>query len=258
MIKGLYTAAAGMMVQMGRQDVIANNIANVNTGGFKKDVAIVQAFPAMLISRMENNDQQHAGQINKDSPVPLGSLSTGACIANITTDYAVGSTKVTDRKTDLAIGNPNGFFVVQTPEGDRFTRNGSFVISADGFLVNQQDYPVLDDLDQMIPVDGEFAIDRQGMITMNGETQGRIKIVQFEDPQALQKEEDLYNNLDQVADPLEDPGILQGYQELSNVNAVKEMVQLINTVRAYETCQKVVQAEDESLDIAINQVGAVV
>jgi flagellar basal-body rod protein FlgF len=254
LIKGLYTAASGMMLQMARQDVLANNIANVDTAGFKRDDTMCQAFPEMLISRL--------GEVNQDNgqplqPVLLGKLGTGAVVDSITTDFTRGSLKETDNSTDLALGG-DGFFTVQTPQGQRFTRDGEFKINDQKILTTSEGYPVLDRNNQPIVITGEdFKVDEQGNVTINGNITAALKIVNFADLKTLQKTGD--NLITSSAQPTiaVNPQVKQGYIEESNVNAVKEMVDLISVVRSYESLQKMVQAEDETLSTAIDDVASV-
>lgn len=254
MIKGIYTAASGMMLQMARQDVIANNIANVNTAGFKKDNTVCRAFPEMLISRL-GEVTNTGGSRQSIQPVVIGGLGTGAVVDQIITDYSQGNTKKTDNPLDLAL-NGEGYFVVQTPQGERFTRDGCFKINDQGLLTTNQGYAVMDQNNEPITIDGEFSVDENGNITINDENRATLKIVNFADPQLLQKEGD--NLRGQAAyTPAVNPQVVQGYIEESNVNAVKEMVDLITVTRAYESLQKLVQAEDETLSTAIDEVASV-
>lgn len=252
MIKGLYTAASGMMLQMKRQDVIANNIANVNTTGFKKDTVLCKSFPDMLISRLGDSGTDRRSDISAE----VGRLGTGAVLADISTDYSVGNMQSSGNNTDFAISG-EGYFVLDTPEGERFSRNGLFSINSEGILVNKQGYPVLDTDGESIYLDNDFTVDKDGNIAINNEFICRIKIVDFADKKLLQKEGDFLNSMGQSYNIAAEPGIMQGYKELSNVNAITEMVEMINVVRAYESCQKVVQAEDESIQTAIEKVGSV-
>ncbi|MDD4801783.1 MAG: flagellar basal-body rod protein FlgF [Syntrophomonas sp.] len=257
MIKGLYTAGSGMMLQMARQDVVANNLANVNTSGYKKDGTVCQAFPEMLISRLCDTKLNALGEETILPPVIIGSLSTGSIVTDIVTDHSHGSVKLTENYTDLAISS-DGYFVIETPEGERFTRNGTFIINDAGILVNDQGYPVMDDTDSPIELAGEFSVDKDGNILVDNQVLARLKIVNFADIRFLQKQGDSYMDpRGQVYTEAVNPGVLQGYLESSNVNAIQEMVTLINVVRAYEACQKVVQAEDETMGVAIDSVGSV-
>jgi len=246
-----------MMLQMARQDVVANNLANVNTGGYKRDTTICQAFPEMLISRLGDTEENDKKQTEVLPPVEIGRISTGALVKDIVTDHRNGVVKNTDNPMDLAISN-EGYFVINTPEGERFTRNGAFKINNTGTLVNDQGYEVMDTDNNPISLTGEFTVDKTGNILVDNEAVAQLKIVNFEDKRFLQKQGD--NNMDsrgQTYTVVENPGVVQGYQELSNANAVQEMVTLISVVRAYESCQKVVQAEDETMQMAIEQVGAI-
>jgi flagellar basal-body rod protein FlgF len=255
LIKGLYTAASGMMLQLARQDVVANNIANVNTAGFKKDTTTCRAFPDMLISRLGEVTSNPDATRSSLPPVVIGGLGTGAVVDRIITDFSQGNTKKTDNPLDLAL-NGEGYFVVQTPQGERFTRDGSFKLNEEGLLTTNQGYPVLDQDDNQIWADSDFTVNSQGDILVDGEVIARLKIVTFIDPQMLQKEGDNLRSQGQY-EWAANPQVMQGYLEESNVNAVKEMINLITVTRAYESLQKVVQAEDETIAAAIDQAGSV-
>lgn len=255
MIKGLYTAASGMMLQMARQDVVANNIANVNTAGFKKDTALCRSFPDMLMSRLGEVKVDAGGREEPMQPVVIGGLGTGAMVDRIAADYSQGNIKNTDNPFDLAL-NGDGYFAVETPRGECFTRDGCFKLNDQGVLITNQGYAVLDQDDNPITIEGEFSVDSNGNLISGDELIATLKIVNFEDPQALEKVGD--NMRTNAAYTLaQSPRVVQGYMEQSNVNAVKEMVNLITVVRAYESLQKVVQAEDQTLSTAIDQVGNV-
>lgn len=281
MIKGLYTAGSGMMVQMAKQDVVANNIANVNTSGYKKDNVLCQSFPSMLISRLAEGKYNALGQEEILPPVVIGPLGTGAVVKDIVTNYSPGALKYTGNPMDLAISNEgyylNGsivetanqqisesYFVVQTPQGERFTRDGSFKISQDGTLVTNQGAMVMGTDDQAINILNEegqsaenFTLDKNGSVLVNNNEIAKLKIVKFADKLGLEKEGAWMRMKDGAYTVVDNPGVMQGYLEMSNTNAVQEMVTLISVVRAYESCQKVVQAEDELMSVAIDQVGSV-
>jgi len=266
LIKGLYTASAGMMMQMARQDAIANNLANVNTGGYKRQNAISKEFPQMLISRLGEAKYNRQAVLEPVMPKVIGNVGTGACIDAIFTDYSEGRLHLTEQPTDIALAdngvtgdtafNPS-FFVVNTPAGNRYTRNGEFKLSNEGYLSTNQGYRVLDTDNQPIQIEGEFTVDKQGRIAVNNEEIAQLQVVTFPNPNLMQRIGDnLYNSTEQAA-PVENPQILQGYVEESNVNAVQEMVTMISCTRAYESLQKMVQAEDELNEVAINQVASV-
>jgi flagellar basal-body rod protein FlgF len=255
LIRGLYTGCSGMMAQLARQDVIANNLANVSTPGFKKDVTAVQAFPQMRIRRI--GDIPTRGMAHPPGPPLVGTLGTGAAIAEIATDYSTGNLQKTENSLDLALRS-DGYFVVETPEGERYTRNGAFKLNDEGLLTTDQGYPVLGSAGPIqLDGEGELAVDLQGNVMLGTELVDTLRIVRFEDPRSLVKIGDnLFESGGQEDEDVLNPSVMQGFLETSNVNAVREMVELITVVRAYEANQKIVQAEDQMLDAAVNRVGS--
>ncbi len=255
MIKGWYTAASGMMVQMSRQDVIANNIANASTSGYKKQVSLSRAFPDMLLSRLETTADPSSKPIQA-----IGRLGTGVCLENIVTDLSVGNLDKTDIPTDLSLAQTGSYFVVETEQGERYTRNGAFKVNSEGSLTDNQGNPVLDKDNKHINISGEFSIDRKGVINFaDGTAAVTLKVLNFTDSDKLERIGDsLYSNEKGLAVSAvpSSPDILQGYLEHSNVNAIQEMVDLLSVVRSYESLQKVVQAEDETTGVAIDKVGS--
>ena len=237
---------------MTRQDVLANNLANVNTAGFKKDTVISQDFPSLLIKRLGETTKHNS--LLPAKPLEIGSLGTGSAVRQIVTDHSTGAYKVTENPFDLALG-PDCYFSIETTEGIRYSRNGAFSTSVDGRLVNANGQPVLGAYGD-IYLEGPFVVDSQGNVVQNGETVDTLNIVRFPDQSALTKiGDDLFAADEQQAQTPVNPQVIQGHLESSNVNAVKEMVDLITVVRAYEVMQKVVQAEDQTLDKLINQAG---
>ncbi len=247
MNKGLYTAASAMNVNMKKMDTTSNNLANVNTTGFKKTGSVQNSFSEMLISRIDNNGKQE-----------MGSLGGGVKIEENYTDHSAGELNHTDNKLDLAIKG-KGFFTLQTPEGVRYTRNGSFSLNDQNQIVNKQGHFLLNQNGEPIQtVPGrELSIDKNGQINLGKLEGDKINIVDFEDYRNLTK---IGDNLYQTADGIEgnqteDSQVLQGYLEGSNVNIVQEMANMIETTRAYETNQKVIKTIDNTLDKAVNDVG---
>jgi len=247
MIKGLYTAASAMRTNRRRMDITSNNLANVNTDGFKKTNSVQRTFSEMLISRIDQNGQSR-----------IGSLGSGVEIAENYTDYSGGRIEHTENKLDIALKG-DGFFTLQTPQGIRYSRNGSFSLNDQNQIINKQGHLLLNENGNPIQtVPGrEISIDKSGQIYY-GELEGeRINVVDFADYRNLSKVGD---NLYQTADGIEgaqtdDVKVMQGYLESSNVNIVQEMAGMIQTTRAYETNQKVIQTIDNSLDKAVNDVG---
>lgn len=248
MIKGLYTAASSMNVLEKKTNIRSNNLANVNTNGFKKSEGVTESFPEMLLSRIE------AGKADQE----IGSLSTGAHMEQSFKDMSQGTFQRTDNSLDFAVEG-EGFFVVETEAGERYTRDGNFTLNADSELVTQSGNPVLDsegERIQLIP-DQDFRVSGDGQITFNNGLQGaQIDLVNFEDEAELVQEGDNLYTAQEGAEAQEsEAAVAQGYLESSNVQIVEEMAKMIKTTRHYESNQKVISGIDETLNKVINEVG---
>lgn len=283
MLRGLYTSASGMMAQQWRLDAISNNLANVDTTGYKEDRSIHKAFPQLLLRRMNTNltmippSQEYPilGSVDK-APV-VGKLGTGVELNELFTIFEQGSLKETTNPFDVALEG-EGFFVVQTPLGERLTRNGSFHLGPEGLLVTKEGYPVLGENGPISVKANNFMVDQQGRIFHNAEFADdpqrlvsmqenewnqtemvdSLRLVTVDRTRYLQKQgSSLYRFTPDSGDPRElegddRPQVRQGFLETSNVNAVKQMVQMIEVNRAYEANQKVIQSQDQAADKLIN------
>ncbi len=238
MERGLFIAATGMLANQLRQDVIANNLANATTAGYKGDRAVQQAFPAMLLQQVQTGQS-------------IGSLSLGTRVADVVTDSSQGAIRNTGNDYDLAIAG-DGFFSVQAQAGVRYTRDGSFSVDAQNQLVTARGEPILDTNNRPItipPGNERPTIDEQGNVISNGRTIATLAVTVL-DPQSLRKQgDDLYQGTAQTGGAK--GRVEQGYLEQSNVNSVREMVDLIETMRSFEASQKVTQSLDETLGKAI-------
>lgn len=248
MIRGLYTAASSMNVLEKKTNIRSNNLANVNTNGFKKSEGVTSSFPEMLLSRIE------AGKADQE----VGELSTGAYMEQSFKDMSQGTFQRTDNSLDFAVEG-EGFFVIETEAGERYSRDGNFTINADSELVTQSGNYVLNNEGeriQLIP-DQDFRVSADGQITFNNGLQGsQIALVNFEDQsELLQEGDNLYTAQEGAAVLESDAGIAQGYLESSNVEIVEEMAKMIKTTRHYESNQKVISGIDETLNKVINEVG---
>ncbi|ADG83714.1 flagellar basal-body rod protein FlgF [Thermincola potens] len=247
MIRGLYTSAAGMLAESARNDVAANNLANVNTTGYKKDAAVFKSFPEMLIQRMEKPD--NPAQLK---PEKVGWLGTGVIVDEVITIHTQGQLKETTNPLDMAISG-DGYFVIQTPAGERYTRNGAFTLDSEGYLVTSEGNYVLGQRGRIRIGNNDIVVDKQGNISANGQVIDTLRIVSFNDPNRLVKQGDsLFAGGQPVAGF--NGQIMQKALETSNVNPVQEMVDLITIMRAYEANQKMIQAHDQTLGQAINDV----
>ena len=230
-------------------------MANVNTTAFKKDRTIL-GLSEMNIHRI--HDPVPAGLDKVVDPRPfIGMMGTGVMLDEVNTDFNQGHLITTSNPLDLAIRG-EGFFQVQTPEGIRYTRDGSFSLSSNGYLVTKEGYYVLGENGPLqLLQTGDITISQQGEVFVNDEYIDRLNIVTFADLNQLQKQGDNLYFTDAVPEPLQDADVVQGALEGSNISIVAEMVDLISAFRAYEANQKVIQTHDTTLDRAINDVGRI-
>lgn len=245
MLRGLYTAAAGMITESARTDVISNNVANVNTAGYKKDEAISSEFDALLLKR-----------INDGQDTRVGALGRGSWVEEIATIQDQGSLNQTGNTYDLSIQG-RGFFVIETPQGERYTRDGSFSRSSAGELVNADGLRVLDQNGRpiFIPDGRDVTIGAQGQVLVDNEEVAALGLADFTDRRALLKMGDNLYYPQEGQRPVAAAGtVLQGSLENSNVNVVNEMVKLISAFRAYESNSKALATQDSLLDKAVNDV----
>ena len=263
MWRGLYTAATGMITESRRTDVIANNLANVNTTGFKKDEAVTSDFEPMLIRRIDDQREKDVTtfkgfSLGNGAPV-VGQLGLGSQVSDIVTDYSQGSMQTTGNPMDLAIQG-NGFFIIETPQGERYTRDGNFYKSATNRLVTVNCQNVLDDRGRPIDLPPEavhVTINENGAISADGNPVARLGFVEFAAGRdAVAKEgASLYRAME-GQQPIPGTGsIQQGALERSNTEIVSEMVNMIANYRSYEASSKAVVTQDNLLDKSVNEVG---
>lgn len=215
----------GSMAQEHRMNVFANNLANVATPGFKKDVPVFDGYQ----------------------------------VKNTSIYWGQGSINHTGNKFDLALHGP-GFFQVETPDGVRYTRNGTFTVNSEGEVVNKDGYPVLGA--GVIP-DGTVQVDilEDGRVLADNQQIGQIEIVEFEDRRILAKagKSNFVPKVPGAAGlPAEKTSIQQGYIEMSNADPVMGSVNLIDTIRTYEIYQKVALSFQEADTKSVNEVGRLV
>ncbi|MEW5693732.1 MAG: flagellar basal-body rod protein FlgF [Candidatus Hydrogenedentota bacterium] len=270
MIRGLYTGAIGMYMRMNQHDVIANNIANVDTTGYKADRIIFKAFPDKVASRLNDDIERFIDGSIIDKAPKVGKIGTGVEINDLYSNMAQGQLQETDSPFDLAILG-NGFFAVQTPDGIKYTRNGAFTVNSEGILMTEAGYSVLGESGLIVVLDdNNFVVRDDGSIVVNLNDDKRppnefeqtivsdkIKIVTFKEPRQLDKYgHNLFEPTEESGhpEPAIDVRIKQGAIEKSNVNIVEEMVLLIDVMRAYEANQKSVQVHDDLLRQAWSEV----
>ena len=248
MIQGLYAAANGLRTVEDRQAIAANNIANVGTPGFKRQVAVQQGFYEVFLGKLGTANRYGMER------TPGGGLK----LIESFSDVSTGNLQYTGNPLDVAINGP-GYFAVETADGERYTRNGQFTLGEDGTLMTADGHMVLSEGGGPITIDGPAEIDREGNVIVNGENIDRIGVVEFEDPHVLMREgHTLFVAPDDPAVqpvPLDNPNLTAKAIEGSNVALPKEMINLMGAVRAYEANQRVISAIDDSVRRLIEQVG---
>lgn len=242
MNSGMYTALSGNLASQQRLDVLANNLANVNTAGFKRDRMVFES----LLANVKNPSQATATLT--DAPV----MSE----AKFTTDFSAGPVKQTGNTLDLALDG-DGFFVVNTPQGRAYTRQGNFHLDGSSRLVTADGYEVLGNGGPITVKGGKVEIDSKGGVIVEGNRVASLEIVDFPKPYQLQKAGDaLFLPTGQGGEqPATSTGLKQGFLEDSNVNPILEMAQLIETTRYYESCVKAIRSYDDMAAKAANELG---
>ncbi|MDR2900667.1 MAG: flagellar basal-body rod protein FlgF [Treponema sp.] len=267
MVRAWYTGASGMRAQQFRLDTVANNLANVDVNGYKKDTSIHKSFPELLMRRMQDDGMyQHPFGSGDAAPI-IGKLGLGVEYNETYTQFEQGPLKQTDANVDMALDG-QGFFAIGTPYGERYTRNGAFQIGKEGILETKEGYPVLGENGILHIDDNDFTVDKEGRVwitPMQDETADAtlldsLKLVEFGNERYLQKQGSSFYRDTDVSGPAmiiaqgERPRVEQGFIEGSNVNPVLEMVQMIEVNRAYEANQKVIQTTDAMAGRLINEV----
>jgi flagellar basal-body rod protein FlgG len=238
-------------------DVLTNNLANVNTNGFKKEGATSQSFNDMLAYKIK--DASEGGRLARY----LGNNNPGVKIGEGYTDFSQGPLKTTGNTYDMALTD-RGFFAIEytNKAGEtsvKYTRDGNFTLNVNGELVTQDGDYVLDANGRRItvnPLTADTAINIYGEIIQNGTVVARIGAVDFENYDYLRHfGENMYEAVEGATEIPAVGQIYAGHLEASNISVVTEMVNMIAVQRAYDTNQKVITSIDGTLDIAVNQLG---
>jgi flagellar basal-body rod protein FlgG len=226
MERGLYIAASGMVSEMARQDLIANDLANASTAGYKSDRAVQSSFGDLLLR-------------NTQTGQTIGPLGEGSRIERQVTDLTAAPLKETGEDLDFAIEG-DGFFAVQTGQGVRYTRNGQFTEAANGRLTDQLGNPVLNQNGQPVTVGADGKVPEGGVgvfAVTNARKQGD-------------------NFFTGTAGGRGTGQVRSGALEGSGADPVRAMTDMIASLRAFESGQKVISTIDSTLQKASNQVGS--
>jgi len=253
MVRGLYTAATGMIVQRNKMDVVTNNIANVETAGYKADTLVTSTFDEVMLQRL------HDPNVNFVGAQDVGPYAYGTHVEELFTDFSQGVVEETGRNTDLAILG-DGFFSVEAQDGRvLYTRSGNFTVNAEGYLTTQDGEYVLGQNGRVFVGSEDFTVLADGRVTGPQAVEDTLAIVSFEDPGVLRKAGnnlyDIYGGAQPI--PAGARQIRQGALEGSNVSAIDEMVNMITVYRQYEINQRIVNMTDRSLEqtVTLGRVG---
>lgn len=253
MIRGLYTSGWSMLANSKKMDVISNNLANANTTGYKKDTVVFQSFPEVLAQRLKDTDGNGT----------VGEMTLGNDVGEIYTNFTPAQLAGTGGKLDIALeDNGKGFFTIgmQQENGEikeLYSRDGAFSINSKGMLVNKDGNMVMGEGGAIYLKGENFSILADGGIIQDGAQVGKLKLVSIQNTDSLRKQgNNLLLGSEETTIEKFNGTIQQGFVEQSNVNIVQEMVDMISVSRAYEANQKVLQAQDSTLDKAVNQIGS--
>jgi len=244
MNQALYAAVSGAANNQMRLDILTNNLANVNTVGFKEDKLY---FHIPEVAEDPNTSQQQKGF----------SISAPAQPYETRTDFSPSPLRPTNNTLDLALEG-EGFFCVQTPAGKQYTRRGDFSLAQDGKLITKAGYPVLGKSGEIVLRGKNIAVNEKGEISVDGNPVDTIQVVGMKQPHMLKKiGGTLFASQGGQVDEkeLKDIKIKQGFLETSGVNGVRTMTEMIDVLRGYESYQKVIQFLSDATKRSINEVG---
>ncbi len=255
MNRAIYPILSGALAQERQMQVFANNMANVNTAGFKQDG---QAFTAVM-ARVQAGVPiiaHQAGfghQIGERAPGPAERVF--AAPHTLHTSFESGRIRITGNPLDAAIQG-SGFFEVKTPQGLRYTRSGMFSLDSQRRLVTNLGYPVMGTKGEIKIPPGVVQVSAQGAIDVDGRPIATLNVVEFPTDHMPQKHlEGLFAS--DSAKPAKNPQVQSGHIEESNVSSIGEMVKMIQGMRNYESSQKLIQTLDHMAEVAIRDVGRV-
>lgn len=257
MVRGLFTSYTGMSNEQKRLDIVANNLANSATVGYKKDSVSNQSFDNLLTVKIKDRSEAYNNR-------PIGIMSPGVKIGEVYTSFDQGSLRQTDNPYHLALEG-KGFFQVGVTDQQgntniRYTRNGIFTMTRDGHIVDEDGNNLMGESGEIIiPQEAvDVVIDAGGTIYADGILIDTLLISDFEDYNYLRKTADtMFETVEGAIEIPSTSSVIQGYTEQSNVNVVTEMVDMITITRAYEANQKVIQSIDRTLELAANSIGKV-
>lgn len=258
MLRSINSAVSGMITLEGRQDTITNNLANMNTTGFKKDTVIAKDFGDVLI---QNYSKIVDG---RNQRTVLGKLSLGSKIDDVSTDFTQGNIQDTKNWTDFAIQG-RGFFAVRSAaqNSTMYTRDGHFLVNEQGYLTTDSGDEVLGqnlstgNLEHIYVGNDKAQVDGQGNMIINGKNTYKLQTFDFANYNSLKKVGDNLYSGTGATPTTASTQIKQSALESSNINIINEMVNMMTVMRSFQTNQTVLQSIDETLNKTVNDLGSV-
>lgn len=255
MYNGIYAAVSGSTVQEQRLAILSNNLANLHTAGFKADKAVFHVSPLPVVVGPVYPPASPQPVTGLLDPL-LGVDSSQNHLLTVQTDFTQGMIRESGNPLDVALEG-KGFFVVETPAGTAYTRQGTFSRNGEGYLVTQGGLLVQGERGPISVQGSRIEIDASGRIIVDGEFVDRLRLVDFPQPYSLEKVGDTLFRSPLPTLPEEEPADLrvhQGAIELSNSEPITLMVSVMETLRAYEAYQKVLRAFDETNARTVNDI----
>jgi len=260
MNNSIFTPLSGALAQERVLEIIANNLANMNTAAFKGDTVTFKLLEAEPEKRYSEPLPPANFKVNLEDLMPLrGNEMAYVGVADVQRDLTPGPAQQTGNDTDLMIEG-DGMFQVMTPEGMRYSRAGNLLLNTNGVLVSQSGHPILGEKGNIVVRGGGFEVNRRGEIYQDGQLVDRIQLVSFANDQQLER---VGNNYFHYTGPeegkkvVENPALMQGYVEGSNVNAIKNLTAMIIAHRSFEAYQKAISNYDKMMEKSSNTIGEV-
>jgi len=250
MDRGIYAAASNGLAQIRKLEVVSNNLANINTVGFKKQIitADVQTFDQTLANAVVQNDP-YAEPDHRRTPAAVNIRAQ--------TDFAPGPIRDTGNPLDAALRHAKDFFVIETPNGQQLTRAGNFTLNQDGQIVTQDGLPVQGDGGAITVSGAGLSIAPDGSVLVNGQRVARLRIVRVEDPTQLERVgATRFVPRNGAPAPVDvDGDIIPQALEMSNVSAISSVIDLIAAQRAFQMYARTAETIDGMNQVAIGQIG---
>lgn len=258
MLRSFNTLKNGIERIMDVHDVYANNMANINTVGFKQSKIMFKDIQEVEIQKLQNRPNEYDPTA---APTSAGKLSLGPEVAQMVFDFSQGDFITTNNKLDFAI-HGDGFFAVRGADNQElYTRKGNFTLDSKGYLTTSDGQRVLNSSNAPIRIDvgmkaEQIIVQKDGLINYGKEKLGYMKIVDFANKDVLtQVQGNAFSSNDAQAVAVKNPDILQGALESSNANAIGTMLKSIEATRSYESMSSIMQTSSDTLQKVINQTG---